>query len=219
MKRIFIIVEGQTEERFVKEVMIPFLADRRVYSVTPFIIHTNGRHYKGGFVNYDHLRNDIVRTLKTEGNDIFVTTFVDFFRIPTSTPGYDEIVGHGSHAEQAEKLQGKIDDDIDDNRFSSYIQLHEFEALLFSSNRGFSKWMSQQDAEQTDAIIHKFDSPEDINTTPEGAPSKRLQRIDPYYDKVMQGNVIALEVGIEAMLKTCPRFKNWIDLLIEKGNS
>lgn len=114
-------------------------------------------------------------------------------------------------------MQSKIDEDIDDERFSSYIQLHEFEALLFSSNKGFSKWMGQKESEQTNDIINRFDSPEDINTTPEGAPSKRLLAIDSNYDKVMQGNLIALEVGIEAMLKECPRFKNWIDLLIEKG--
>lgn len=219
MKRIFIIVEGQTEEEFVKSTIRKYLLERNVYSVTPIMIHTNGRHYKGGYVNYDHLKNDIVRTLDTEGNDIFVTTFVDFFRIPSSTPGYDEIVGYGSHADQADQLQRKINEDVNDRRFSSYIQLHEFEALLFSSNDGFDKWMGQQEARQTNNIINSFNSPEDINTSPEGAPSKRLLAIEPKYDKVMQGNLIALEVGIEAMLRECPRFRNWVDLLIRKGIS
>ena len=35
------------------------------------------------------------------------------------------------------------------------------------------------------------------------------------YDKVLEGNLIALEVGINDILSKCPRFKAWIDKLIE----
>ena len=65
MSRIFIVVEGQTEEAFVKEVLRPYLNDHGVYYVTPIVIHTNTKHYKGGFVNYAHLRNDIVSLLQS----------------------------------------------------------------------------------------------------------------------------------------------------------
>ena len=113
-------------------------------------------------------------------------------------------------------MQKAIDDDINDRRFSSYIQLHEFEALLFSSNKGFEKWMSEN-MMQTDDIISKFPNPEDINTSTDGAPSKRLLAIQPTYDKVMQGNLIALEVGIRQMLDKCPRFRQWVEMLIYRG--
>ena len=216
MSRIFIVVEGQTEEAFVKEVLRPYLNDHGVYYVTPIVIHTNTKHYKGGFVNYAHLRNDIVSLLQSEGHDVFVTTFVDFFRIPNTIPHYNQISNRGTHLEQVEGMQKAIDDDINDRRFSSYIQLHEFEALLFSSNKGFEKWMSEN-MMQTDDIISKFPNPEDINTSTNGAPSKRLQAIQPTYDKVMQGNLIALEVGIRQMLDKCPRFRQWVEMLIDRG--
>ena len=216
MSRIFVVVEGQTEEAFVKEVLLPYLNGYGVYDVTPIIIHANTKHYKGGFVNYAHLRNDIVSLLHSESYNAFVTTFVDFFRIPQTIPHYDEITNCGTHLEQVEMMQKAIDDDINDRRFSSYIQLHEFEALLFSSNRGFEKWMDEKKL-QTDDIIKKFPNPEDINTSTNGAPSKRLLAIQPNYDKVMQGNLIALEVGIRQMLGKCPRFRQWVDLLITKG--
>lgn len=218
MSRIFVVVEGQTEEAFVKEVLLPYLNDCGVYDVTPIVIHTNTKHYKGGFVNYAHLRNDIVNLLHSEGSNVFVTTFVDFFRIPNTIPHYVEIANRGTHLEQVEMMQKAIDKDIDDHRFSSYIQLHEFEALLFSSNRGFEKWMGDKTS-QTDDIIRKFPNPEDINTSTNGAPSKRLLAIQPNYDKVMQGNLIALEVGIRQMLGKCPRFSQWVDLLIARGKS
>ena len=38
--------------------------------------------------------------------------------------------------------------------------------------------------------------PEDINSTPSGAPSKRLAAIKPDYNKVLEGNLIAMEIGI-----------------------
>ena len=218
MRRLFVVVEGQTEEAFVKEVLLPYLNDHGVYDVTPIVIHTNTKHYKGGLVNYAHLRNDVISLLQSEGNNIFITTFVDFFRIPNTIPHYEEITNKGTHLEQVEMMQKSIDDDIDDHRFSSYIQLHEFEALLFSSNKGFEKWMNEKNKE-TDTIIREFPNPEDINTSVNGAPSKRLLAIQPDYDKVMQGNLIALEVGIRQMLDKCPRFRQWVNMLITRGES
>jgi hypothetical protein len=218
MSRIFVVVEGQTEEAFVKEVLLPYLNDYGVYDVTPIVIHTNTKHYKGGFVNYAHLRNDIVSLLRSQGDDAFVTTFVDFFRIFNTIPHHDEIAIRGTHLDQVEMMQKAIDKDIDDRRFSSYIQLHEFEALLFSSNKGFGKWMDEKKM-LTGDIIKEFPNPEDINTSTDGAPSKRLLAIQPNYDKVMQGNLIALEVGIKQMLDKCPRFRQWVNLLITRGKS
>ena len=49
MKRVFIIVEGQTEEEFVKTVLSPYLSSKQILSVTPIIIHTKGKEFKGGF--------------------------------------------------------------------------------------------------------------------------------------------------------------------------
>ena len=36
------------------------------------------------------------------------------------------------------------------------------------------------------------------------------------YEKVTDGNMIALEIGINAILDKCPRFKNWIDILVSE---
>ena len=48
MKRLFIIVEGQTEESFVKELLIPFFSQHGIYDVRPILIQTSEDH-KGGF--------------------------------------------------------------------------------------------------------------------------------------------------------------------------
>ena len=88
-------------------------------------------------------------------------------------------------------------------------------ALPNASNKGFESFFSEDYAKDTQQIINTFNNPEDINTTPTGAPSKRLLAIKDDYDKVIEGNLIALEVGINDILTKCPRFRAWIEKLIE----
>lgn len=212
-KRLYIVVEGQTEEEFVKALLAPFFQDMGIY-VYPLIIHTSKGH-KGGFVNYEHLRNDIGRLLKSQGQDVIVSMLVDFFRCP-ELPEKDIWSIIPNHVERVVEMEMAIKKDINDWRFVPYIQLHEFEALLFSSDEGFKKYFSDREILELQGIIESYENPEDINSSPEGAPSKRLLRIVPDYDKVVYGNIIALEIGLKLIVDRCPRFKAWIELLIEK---
>ena len=215
MKRLFIVVEGQTEEAFVKELMAPYFIQNGIYDVRPVIIQTSKGH-KGGFVNYEHLKNDILRLLKSQGQDVVVTTFVDFFRCP-ELPNQKDIEALPSHIKRVEEMEKSISDDINDWRFIPYIQLHEFEVLLFSAVNGFEIYFEDQVSNEIQGIIDSFDNPEEINSSPETAPSKRLIRIIPYYDKVIYGNIVALEIGLPTILARCPRFRGWIDCLIHTG--
>lgn len=173
-KRLYIVVEGQTEEEFVKDLMAPFFMERGIY-VYPLIIHTSKGH-KGGFVNYSHLRNDVNKLLKSQGQDVIVSTFVDFFRCP-ELPGQDVWGNISNHLAQVAEMELSMKRDINDRRFYPYIQLHEFEALLFSSGKGFKNYFDEKCSAEIQAIIDSYENPEDINSTPEGAPSKRLLRI------------------------------------------
>lgn len=212
-KRLFIVVEGQTEEEFVKDLIAPYFQEQGIY-VAPTIIRTSTGH-KGGFVNYEHLKNDIFRLLKSQGQDVIVTTFVDFFRCP-KLPEQKEIDAIPSHHRKVEAMERSMASSINDWRFIPYIQLHEFEALLFSAVNGFKIYFDEHISEEIQGIIDSFDNPEDINSSPETAPSKRLLRIIPGYDKVVFGNIIALEIGLPVILEKCPRFRKWIELLIRR---
>ncbi|MCM1505342.1 MAG: DUF4276 family protein [Muribaculum sp.] len=206
-------MEGQTEEEFVKDLMAPYFHDYGIY-IYPMIIHTS-RGHKGGFVNYEHLKNDINKLLKSQGDDVVVSTFVDFFRCP-ELPGAEAWSKIPNHYERVVQMENAISQDINDWRFYPYIQLHEFEAVLFSSDRGFIKYFDYGHSRKLQGIVDSYDNPEDINSTPEGAPSKRLLRIVPEYDKVMFGNIVALEIGIATILEKCPRFRAWVELLIQR---
>lgn len=213
MKRLYIIVEGQTEQEFVNSMIAPYMQQDGVYSVTPVLIRTS-KTGRGGFVNYEHLKNDARKLLCSKKTDFVVSMFVDFFRIP-EVPHKERWEKKSTHIEQVKEMEECIAEDINDFRFIPYIQLHEFEALLFSSNKGFDTYFSEDNAKDTQHIIDTFNNPEDINTTPTGAPSKRLLAIKDDYDKVIEGNLIALEVGINDILAKCLRFRLWIEKLIE----
>jgi len=219
MKRLIIIVEGQTEKEFVEKSLRSYFALHEIYDVRAIMIQTSKGH-KGGFVNYDHLKNDIQNILKSETN-IIVSTFVDFFKIPTSFPKYQEALEKNQIDSKIDVLLNGISEDINDSRFIPYIQKHEFESLLFSSEDGFSEWFDDDwIIKELKKIINEFQNPEDINTGIETAPSKRIIKIlegkNQKYDKIAEGNLIAEEVGLEKILEKCPRFKEWINRLINK---
>lgn len=216
MKRLEIIVEGQTEKEFVNTVLQPYFLRFGTVSVSPICVRTssNGR---GGLVNYEHLRNDILKSLKSKDTELVVSMFVDYFRIPEKRmPEYAEWENEANHAKRATMMEEAIARQINDRRFVPYIQMHEFEALLYSSNAGFAKYWPEAKVDDINKIISIFHNPEEINTTPAGAPSKRLMSISPDYDKVVEGNIIALEIGIDTMMEKCPRFSRWINILRSK---
>ena len=113
-------------------------------------------------------------------------------------------------------MENCIGGDIGDRRFIPYIQLHEFEALLYASNAGFEKYFPEDEARETAAVISAFPNPELINSSPDKAPSKRLLAIHKGYDKVIEGNLIALEVGLQTILNKCPRFGKWLERLVRE---
>ena len=214
MKYLIIVVEGQTEQEFVNDILRPYFATQGIYHVSARLIKTS-RSGKGGFVNFQHLQNDVNRILAKE-KDAVVTTFIDFFRCPTNMPGYEEAMKKENHQEAVEILEKKMTELFGNTHFVPYIQLHEFEALLFSSNKGFKTYWEDEHAEKAEEIIAQYPNPEDINSRPEKAPSKRIIEIKSDYDKVAEGNLLAMEIGIEEMLKRCHRFKQWIEYLIQQ---
>ena len=90
MNQVIALVEGPTEEGFVKEILRPYLQRYNVW-ITPTIINTkivkDGKNFKGGSVYFGKVQRDLQRILKD--NSIYVTTFFDFYRLGTDFPQYD----------------------------------------------------------------------------------------------------------------------------------
>ncbi|HMQ61878.1 MAG TPA: DUF4276 family protein [Flavilitoribacter sp.] len=217
MRRVYFVVEGQTESEFVEQVLAPYFLEYGIYDVRAILIETSPGH-KGGFVKYGHLKKLVTRLLKQEP-DVAITTFVDYFRIPSSMPGYSDCMSRPQVSQKIicleQQLKNDILTEIERHFFIPYIQQYEFEALLFSANDGFEALWDAAVFNATNDIIRQFPNPEEINHGPDTAPSKRLLNIIPGYEKIIDGNMIAMEIGIDAILEKCPRFRAWVEKLIE----
>jgi Domain of unknown function (DUF4276) len=122
--RLGISVEGQTEERFVKDLLAPHLAGFGVHA-TPMIVATSrsagGRKAKGGGINMDRIAGELGRLLQGY-RDGFVTSLYDFYGFE------DRPRGTG-----VEDLEARIAARLGAPRnLIPYVQLHEFEGLLLS---------------------------------------------------------------------------------------
>jgi len=101
MSRVIAVVEGQTEQTFVREVLAPWLGYRGV-NMSARLVGKPG--HKGGVGSFGRTRNDIVSLLKQEP-DIYVTTMFDFYAMPESWPGRERAknLAHENKAPEIEK--------------------------------------------------------------------------------------------------------------------
>ena len=216
MRRLIIIVEGQTEEEFINLVVAPYLKTAsNVLDVRSIKIAT-GASCKGGFVDYKHLKNDILKRIHE--SDVIISMFVDYFGIPNNIPDYSSCMKQSGIDDKIRCLEDAIRDDVGYCNFIPYIQKHEFEALLFSSNIGFTGYFDEKIFNETQKIINQYPDPEEINGNSDTAPSKRIKAIIRNYNKVVWGNIIALEVGIDRIMEKCQHFRSWINSLIKELN-
>ena len=144
---------------------------------------------------------------------------VDFYRLPSDFPGFDELREFQSHKEQVALLEARMKKDMEETQgrtfdnFIPYIQLHEFETLVFSSIKGvdFLFEKNEMDYKGLTAVFQKYPNPEDINNHPDTAPSVRLKKLIPGYNKVVHGVEMVKAVGMEDILAKCPRFRKWVE--------
>lgn len=110
-------------------------------------------------------------------------------------------------------MQNEIDDSIR-HRFIPYLQVYEFEALLFSNATIF-----ETEFERSEILDYEFlqqtllIAPEEINDGLDTAPSKRLEKIIKGYNKVLYGSLLSSEIGLDTIREKCPRFNQWIERL------
>lgn len=231
MKRLIVIVEGPTEEGFVKELLAErFLARGIVCAPRPVMTSMDGRHgrkYSGGILNYAKVKRDILRTIKAEnGPDVFYTTMFDYYGPIRDFPGYDE-ASKLSNYEAVVKLEQSLLEDVQRalpdfdvrGHFIPNFLCHEFEALLLTDISKLSGFYMEREPEIAELAreIGKYGNPEFVNTSEESAPSKRILKAVPKYDKVVCGTVVALDIGLDSIIATCRHFREWLDRLYALG--
>jgi hypothetical protein len=219
--QINILVEGQTEETFVNNLLYPYLSKFGIFSV-PIIITTkrtkSGIKFKGGndFLSFI---NDLKKLIYGTSQGC-VTTFIDYYALPSEFPGYTDRQKFSSQIKKVEFLEEKLFEHLSfPKNFIPYIQLHEFETFLFADTEGFNRYLSPKEADlnSLNKIIGSHVNPEDIDEGKDTAPSKRILQHYPSYDKVTEGNLILMDIGINTLLEKCPHFRSWVKKLEHLG--
>ena len=216
MVRVHVLVEGQTEETFANRILRPHFLEMEIY-LYPRLVGKPG--HRGGIGEYPRARRDILTTLKQD-TCALCTTMFDYYGMPRSWPGR-ETAGRKSFAEKAVTVEQAVLADIsaelgegpDFWRFIPYVQMHEFEALLFSDPRLLADGLGLPGDSETIRIRSEFQSPEEIDDSPQTAPSKRIVSLNAAYQKVADGYLISQSIGLRTMRAECPHFNEWIERL------
>jgi Domain of unknown function (DUF4276) len=217
--RLGISVEGQTEERFVKDLLAPHLAMHNIAAI-PIIVATSrsasGKKSKGGGINLDRIAGELRRLLGGFRGGL-VTSFYDFYGFEDKQP-----------SETVDALEARIAKRLGKPpNLIPYVQLHEYEALLLSDAATIAAYFQAPALEESvRKVVTKAGNPELVNDDPATAPSKRLDAWTEAHapkmrysndTKTRHGPMLATRLTLPVIRAACPRFGAWLGRLEALG--
>ena len=218
MARLVLICEGFTEEKFVDEVLAPHLFRLGFYMVLPRVIPTGRRGatvFRGGGVSLDRVAHVARQTLQ-EDSSVYVTTLLDYYRFPLRE--HDPCLGTPIPVRKAQCIEQVLYERATQNvahpeRFVPYLQMFEFEALLFASVGTVSEFLGLDHHQRIalEQTAQDFEDPETINGGETMKPAARLEAVG--YAKPADGPIIARDIGLAMIRTQCARFNEWLTRL------
>ena len=181
MRNMYILAEGQTEVNFIKRVLYEHFS-RSGVNMIPITVTT---------------KTDKKRGKMHKGG------ISNFAKIEAEIKKIADII----NASADNYLSTMIDFY---NSFIPYVQLHEFEALIFSDLSKLAEKYFDKDIKKLQSDVAGFANPELINNGETTAPSKRIISYIPNYDKAGMGVTIAENIGLDVLKQTCQHFGEWI---------
>lgn len=220
MTRLYIVVEGDTEQEFVTQLLEPHLRAKNVWTI-PIEVATKrdrktGQKLAKGGGHWKHWRKDIRNVLLSKADDLRVTSLFDLYGLPEDFPKLDACAAERDTVARAKLLEDAMGEDINDRRFIPYLQRHEFEALVLAGLDQLGEQLVDANARTgLDALRRELGTaaPEDVNDGKETAPSKRLLARVPGYNKKTHGPLVTSRVGIDQLRQRCQRFGMWVSTL------
>lgn len=215
--RLYITVEGQAEKAFADQALTPHLANYNI-EVKPRVVLTNRKLGKrGGILDFAKIEGDLTRLMHQDRHpEARFTTMIDFYALPPEFPGWAEARKKALPKDRVAVLEDSLHRRFGDDRFHPYIQLHEFEALLYCDLRELQCRLTNAE-HGIAALQHEVRglAPEDINEGATTAPSKRIINHLPVYErsKVRVGAPAAAAIGLPALRAKCPHFNDWLSRL------
>lgn len=219
--RLYITTEGQSERKFADDVLRPHLAAFSIDVKTRVVLTNRKLGKRGGILDFDKIHGDLQRLMREDSHpEARFTTMVDLYALPPEFPGWEAARRKTVPQERVAALEAALQENIGDSRFLPYIQLHEFEALLYCDLSQLQQRIA--DSERAFAALAaevRGMEPEEINEGATTAPSKRIINHVPIYDrlKVRVGAPAAAAIGLPALRAKCPHFSEWVGRLERLG--
>lgn len=213
MKQVFVYVEGQTEETFVRDVLAPYLFSKCNIYLIPTLARTkrtkSGHTFKGGIVSYGQVKRDILNLLG-DSSAALVTTMIDYYGLPDDFPGKSTLPA-GTPYVRARHLEDAFASDIGNPRFLPFLVLHEFEALVLTEPKHLARALPQYQ-DNLARLVADIGTrlPEEINDGNTTHPAARIRQYFPGYQKRLHGPLVVQNTGIETIRSQCPHFAEWL---------
>lgn len=218
MNRVLVLVEGQTERIVVDQFLNPHFNLHGVW-LYPRIVGKPG--HKGGVRAFEGIKRELCNLIKSDRTCAAVTTFFDYYALPSSWPGVaaakgqlcNKIPGH-IEPKIAEAIQQELDASFNPGKFIPYVQMHELEALFFADPEALANIFGDKGlSEEIKEIVTTCGGCEAIDDGPTTAPSKRVKALFPQYKKGQSLNAhapkILKAIGIQTVRAQCPHFNEW----------
>jgi hypothetical protein len=218
MKRLFIYVEGLTEEFFVDRLLRNHLhmfgvkVENALQAKKDFT--PDGP--RGGFTNWAAMEQDMSDWFAMNPDKPLApakfTSLLDLYALPAEVPGFQ---GRGAATTSADvdALEAVIATRFNEPRFEPYLQRHEFEALLLTDPKALAYIFPYSAAEVAilEANVAGI-APEDINHGRTTHPAARIMSAIPNYYLLKASNAfsVASHIGLDAIRGKCPRFDAWL---------
>lgn len=213
MIRLNVTAEGHAEEQFVNQILRPHLLPLDIYTDVRRLRTSKG--HRGGYTSFGKAEFDIRQWL-SEDPTAWHTTLIDLYGLNNQFPAFDETRLLRPY-DRVAQLEKAFEERINHYRFIPYLQLHEFEALLFADPTHTETWLQLDHPELKPGSLatmrQAYNTPEEINDSPHTAPSKRILSLCAGYDKVADGILILKDVTLAVLRNECPHFNEWITRL------
>ena len=220
MTRLLLLVEGQSEEIFVKRTLTPHLALHGVYVQSPIVLWTKrlsgGGGYRGGVSNWNQILRSLCPLL--HDSSAWVSTLLDFYGLPEDFPGLQEALSANDAYDNVAILQERFAAILNHQRFIPFFALHEFEAWLFSAPEIVEEHFNTAHlADKLRVIVQEAGTPEQVNHGKDTHPKARLDSLVGKYKETADGPILLDKIGIAAIRAECPHFDDWLKRLEALG--
>lgn len=217
MTHLKILVEGYSEEHFVKCKLAPFLLKYNVKIEE--LVNMNG-------ANWTDLQKHL-KIMSSNDKTAWITTIIDVYPLSKKYPSYKTLKNISNPTALVEAMEAMLSEFMcvqqHHEQFIPFFVLHEFEAWLFSQPEIIVEHFQNKQAvrKEINKILNKArNNPEDINHGEATHPKAHLLRItQDNYKSGDDGIKIINKIDINIIKESCQHFANWLDRLIKLGKN